>query len=391
MIKNPEILKADFTLRYTYDIYFTKHLFSKDNPLIRNYFENWKKKEHTPKILFLIDQGVIDHHPHLVDHILNYFQSVPGVSLVEDIYVLPGGEIVKNNPAHLDTMLKAIDQHGIDRHSIVAAIGGGALLDAAGYAAAISHRGVQHIRIPTTVLSQNDSGIGVKNGVNFFNKKNYLGSFSPPQSVWIDSHFLTTLEERDLRSGISEAIKVALIRDQDFFKWLEDNSDALARFEEKAMEYQIIECARLHLNHITGSGDPFERGSARPLDFGHWAAHKLEDLTDYSIRHGEAVAIGIALDSTYSHLTGLISEEELNRILTLFQNLGFDIYHEALMKDQGAPLFEGLREFREHLGGQLTITLLEGIGRGVEVHEIDQIKMMEALKRLSHHTICHED
>src|SRR5690625_3571057 len=150
MIKNPETLNADFTLRYTYDIYFTNHLFSKDNPLIKDYFEKSKKKNHTPKILFLIDQGVIDHHPHLKDHILNYFQTVSGVSLVKEIYILPGGEIVKNDPEHLDTMLKAIDQHGIDRHSFVAAIGGGALLDAAGYAAAISHRGVQHIRIPTT-------------------------------------------------------------------------------------------------------------------------------------------------------------------------------------------------------------------------------------------------
>lgn len=391
MNKISGVLSADFTLRYQYDIHFTKHLFSEENPLVRQFFESADTKGHTPKILFMIDQGVLDHHPDLKQQISDYFQTIPGVQLIEDMFSFPGGEIIKNEPQHLDKMLQVIDQYGIDRHSIVAAIGGGALLDAAGYAAAISHRGVRHIRIPTTVLSQNDSGIGVKNGVNYFNKKNYLGSFAPPLSVWIDQHFLTTLEERDLRSGISEAIKVALIRDKTFFEWLEKNSTRLARFEEEVMQYQIKECARLHLNHITGSGDPFERGSARPLDFGHWAAHKLEDLTDYSIRHGEAVAIGIALDTTYSRLMGTITEKELNRTLQLFRTLGFDIFHEALMEDDCAPLFQGLNEFREHLGGRLTITLLEGIGKGVEVHEIDHDKMKEALHRLSHHTHYHEN
>lgn len=391
MNKISGVLSADFTLRYQYDIHFTKHLFSQENPLIRQFFESADAKGHTPKILFMIDQGVLDHHPDLKQQISAYFQTVPGVQLIEDMFSFPGGEIVKNEPQHLDKMLQVIDQYGIDRHSIVAAIGGGALLDAAGYAAAISHRGVRHIRIPTTVLSQNDSGIGVKNGVNYFNKKNYLGSFAPPLSVWIDQHFLTTLEERDLRSGISEAVKVALIRDKEFFEWLEKNSPRLAQFEEEAMQYQIKECARLHLNHITGSGDPFERGSARPLDFGHWAAHKLEDLTGYTIRHGEAVAIGIALDTTYSRLMGTITEKELNRTLQLFRTLGFDIFHEALMEDDCAPLFQGLNEFREHLGGRLTITLLEGIGKGVEVHQIDHDKMKEALHRLSHHAHYHEN
>src|SRR5699024_2095537 len=163
MNKNPQVLHADFTLSYHYDIYFTKYLISKDNPLIRTFFEKSDTKGHIPKILFMIDQGVIDHHANLKKELSDYFKSVPSVQLIEDIFVVPGGEIVKNETQHLDKMLEIIDQYGIDRHSIVAAIGGGALLDAAGYAAAISHRGVQHIRIPTTVLSQNDSGIGVKN------------------------------------------------------------------------------------------------------------------------------------------------------------------------------------------------------------------------------------
>ena len=390
MSKNQMTLKADFTLRYSYEVHFTDRLFSPKNPLIRQFFES-RQKELKPKILFMIDKGVTDHHPELVDRIKAYFRTVEHADLISEILIYPGGEIVKNEPKHLENMLQVIDRHGIDRHSYVAAIGGGAVLDAVGYAAAISHRGVRHIRIPTTVLSQNDSGIGVKNGVNYFSKKNYLGSFSPPQAVWNDRHFLSTLSERDLRAGISESVKVALIRDSAFFEWLEENSRAMARFDEEIMTEQIRRGAELHLNHITGSGDPFERGSARPLDFGHWAAHKLEDLTGYTIRHGEAVAIGIALDSTYSHLKGYIPTQDLDRILTLFHNLGLDTYHEALATDQFEALFSGLNEFREHLGGKLTITLLRAIGQGFEVHEIDTDLMRQALIRLSKQTELHEN
>jgi len=289
---------------------------------------------------------------------------------VEDVLILAGGEQVKNDTSALDQTLEAIDAYGIDRHSFVAAIGGGAFLDMVGYASAIAHRGVKHIRIPTTVLSQNDSGVGVKNGINYFGKKNFLGTFAPPVAVFNDVNFLRTLSDRDWRSGISEAVKVALIKDLAFFEWLEQQASALAQRDETAMQEQIFRCAELHVQHIS-SGDPFESGSARPLDFGHWAAHKLEYLTDFEIRHGEAVAIGIALDCVYAQLKGMISEADTQRILTVLKTLGFSIYHPALAENDKENLWKGLNEFREHLGGQLTITLLEGLGKGKEIHEID--------------------
>ena len=130
-----------------------------------------------------------------------------------------------------------------------------------GYAATVAHRGIKHIRIPTTVLSQNDSGIGVKNGINYKGKKNFLGTFAPPAAVFNDNQFLLTLSDRDYRSGISEAIKVALIKDHDFFLWLENNADALVKRDVEAMDYLIKRCAQLHLEHI-GGADPFETGSA---------------------------------------------------------------------------------------------------------------------------------
>jgi 3-dehydroquinate synthase len=137
------------------------------------------------------------------------------------------------------------------------------------------------------------------------------------------------------------------------------------------MKYLIKRCAELHLEHIR-SKDPFESGSSRPLDFGHWSAHKLEQLTDFAIRHGDAVAIGIALDSVYSHLTGRLSSTELEMIISVIKRLGFAITHPLLeVSSVESPLLRGLEEFREHLGGKLTITLLNGIGKGEEVHSMD--------------------
>src|SRR5690606_29036842 len=136
-------------------------------------------------------------------------------------------------------------EYHIDRHSYVIAIGGGAVLDAVGLAAATAHRGIRHIRIPTTVLSQNDSGVGVKNGVNLFDSKNFFGTFVPPFAVLNDYDFIESLPEREKRSGIAEAVKVALIRDRVFFEWLEASVGERARFDAQAMAYMIQRCAEL--------------------------------------------------------------------------------------------------------------------------------------------------
>jgi 3-dehydroquinate synthase len=254
------------------------------------------------------------------------------------------------------------------------AIGGGAMLDAVGFASAIFHRGVRHVRLPTTVLAQDDSGVGVKNAINAFGIKNLLGTFAPPFAVINDSAFLDALPARDKRAGIAEAVKVALIRDAEFFSWIEREVDALAQFAPNVVDAMISRCARLHMRQIMHGGDPFERGSARPLDFGHWAAHKLESLTRHELRHGEAVAIGIALDTRYSALAGHLSPGEDARVADVLSRLGFVLWNDALdFRDnrRRRRILGGLEEFQEHLGGELTITLLEAIGTGVEVHKID--------------------
>jgi 3-dehydroquinate synthase len=366
-----DFLQQSFQVKFEYKVFFTEHLFNPDNSLFIDFFRKERKADIPPKILFVIDDNVSKGHPKLWRDIVTYCNQYNEINLINEAIMLPGGEGVKNDERWFYLLQEAVNTHKIDRHSYLVAIGGGAVLDLAGYAAAVAHRGVRHIRIPTTVLSQNDSGVGVKNGINFFRKKNFLGTFAPPVAVINDLHFLTSLDDGEWRSGMSEAIKVALIKDPTFFYWLTEHADRLAKRDMPAMKYLIKRCAELHLEHIR-SKDPFESGSSRPLDFGHWSAHKLEQLTDFAIRHGDAVAIGIALDSVYSHLTGRLSSTELEMIISVIKRLGFAITHPLLeVSSVESPLLRGLEEFREHLGGKLTITLLNGIGKGEEVHSMD--------------------
>jgi 3-dehydroquinate synthase len=241
------------------------------------------------------------------------------------------------------------------------------------------------VRFPTTTLSQGDGGVGVKNGVNYFGKKNWIGSFAVPYAVVNDFAFLESLPARERRNGIIEAIKVALIRDGAFFEQIEAMAADLAELKQEALEKVVQRSAELHVEHIATSGDPFELGSVRPLDFGHWAAHKLEQLSEYRLRHGEAVAIGIALDVTYARLRGLLAPVAAARVLSLLERLGFELFaSELLHTDEHGQLLvvAGLEEFREHLGGELTITLLSDIGQGVEVHEMDSRAVIRAIEIL---------
>jgi 3-dehydroquinate synthase len=364
-------LTQSFSIKFEFPIYFTSAIFKAENTLLNDFLQQSSSTGITRKILFVVDEDVANAIPNLITDIKAYFVVHNTVKLIPDVIVVPGGEVVKSSETYFNQVLETVNHYGIDRHSYIAAVGGGAVLDMVGYAAAVAHRGIKHIRIPTTVLSQNDSGIGVKNGINYFSKKNFLGTFVPPVAVFNDEKFLETLPMRDWRSGISEAVKVALLKDATFFNWIADNAHALIERGMESMNYLIWRCAQLHMQHI-GGNDPFERGSSRPLDFGHWSAHKLEYLTDFKVKHGEAVALGIALDTVYSNLSGRLSNEDTELIIKTLLYLGFEITHPLLQVNGGeSPIINGLEEFREHLGGQLTIMLLKGIGEGEEVHEID--------------------
>jgi 3-dehydroquinate synthase len=379
------MLSHSIQVGYELRVHFTHHVFDPANLILANVLDVGQRGIGR-KALIVLDEALAQAQPELVRQMEAYFAAhADRLKLVCPPVIIEGGERTKNSYFHVSEIHSHIDRYHIDRHSYVIGIGGGALLDMVGLAAATAHRGVRHVRLPTTTLSQADSGIGVKNGINAFGKKNFIGTFAPPFAVINDFELLASLSPRDKRAGYVEAVKVALIRDRECFEWLEQNAELLAGFDPGAMQTLIHRCAQLHLNHISTSGDPFEFGSARPLDFGHWSAHKLEQLSEYKIRHGEAVAIGIALDTIYSCKLGHIDGAAADRILKLLEALGFDLFANELLHvdaQESLLVLAGLEEFREHLGGELTLTLLNGIGRGFEVHEMNLPKVIEAIYEL---------
>ncbi len=375
------VLVGAFEVSYKYKSWYERGLFSNPNhALWYKVFEEVPDVEDR-KILVLVERFSIPVFEQISKACKDIFGIQGRPKLVAAPLLLPGGEATKQDFDGVNLVESTIHKMGIDRHSFVLAIGGGAFLDYCGFAAAIAHRGVKFIRVPTTVLSMNDSGVGVKNAVNHFGKKNFTGSFMPPFAVLNDFDLLASLDRRNLLAGQAEAVKVGLIRDRFFFRWLEQNADGILANDQVILEKSIIDSAKLHLKHISEGGDPFEFGSARPLDFGHWLAHKLEALYNFEILHGEAVAIGIMVDSAYSFLNGWLPEKELLRIISLLKKLEFSTIKLQELKDKALlpELFAGLEEFREHLGGKLTLTMLNGIGEGFEVHRVDHSKMEQAI------------
>lgn len=373
--------RYDFQIPVTFKhrIVFTREAFSAGNPELGEVLAEGGGR----RAMVFIEETVAAVWPDLVNEIQTYFAGIDidfrGTS------VFPGGEAAKADDHLVKQVWAAIDAAHLDRHSYALVIGGGAFLDAVGYAAATAHRGVRLVRFPTTTLSQDDSGVGVKCAINAFGKKNWVGSFAVPYAVINDFSFLHSQNEETRRGGLIEAVKVALVRDREFFSWIVENLEALAALEPDALEACVEKSALLHARHIATGGDPFETGSSRPLDFGHWAAHKLEAMTSYQLFHAPAVGVGLALDTLYSARAGLLKFSIADQVLRVLDGLGISIYHPALdwVDDTGRRrVLDGLDEFREHLGGELTVLLLKDLGEGVDVHQFDEVMLGECINEL---------
>lgn len=372
-------LDIQFTVPMVHRLRFTQDCFGADFGAVIQLLQH---APGTPaRVQVWLDSGLQEFDAALPNRIEKKLAASPEHTLqAGQIEVLCGGEEIKNDPRYVDQVLRAINHANLDRRSYVFAIGGGAFLDMIGYAAAIAHRGIRLVRFPTSTLAQADSGVGVKNAVNWFGKKNWKGTFACPWAVINDAQLLQGLPDRDFRCGFSEAVKVALLKSPGLFHYLFEQADAIAQRDSVSSSQAIRQSVLLHLQHITQGGDPFEVLEARPLDFGHWSAHKLEALTEYGLRHGEAVGIGVALDTLYSHLRLGLDRTTADRTLDILQRLQLPIYDAALSEE---AVFDGLEEFRQHLGGELTITLLSQLGQPRNVHEIDRGAMREAIAALS--------
>lgn len=385
MAELTDTLSRSITLHYEHRLLFTRDVFAPENATLAKVLTPREPGEPV-RVLVVWDAGLAEAFPGVEEKIRRWFAArSEALTLAGAPLAIAGGEQVKNDFRQLEAVWTAIEAARLCRHSYVVAVGGGAVLDLVGFAAATAHRGIPLVRLPTTSLSHGDGGVGVKSGVNFFGKKNWLGAFGVPHAVINDLEWLRGLPERERRAGLIEAVKVALIRDAAFFEFIVARAEALARFEPAAFEAVVGESARQHFEHIATSGDPFERGSARPLDFGHWSAHKLEPLSGFQLSHGEAVAIGIALDLVYAMRTGILPRETGERILALLQRLGFALYAPEVGErgpDGKRRVLEGLEEFREHLGGRLSIPMIRAPGERLELHAMDAAVVDAAIDEL---------
>ena len=372
-----QTLDIPFVVPQTFRFRMTRDVLGDDAHVLLDLIE--PSGSERPRVMVFADAS-LEHADHnFLPRLNRLFESVADrVHLTEPPRLLGGGEPCKNDPALVHGLLEHFHAQSLDRRSYVIVIGGGAILDTVGYAASIAHRGIRLIRLPTTTLAQADSGVGVKNAVNWFGKKNWKGTFAVPWGVINDHRLLETLPEREFLSGFSEVVKVALLKSPEVFAGVERDAEAIRLRQDPATTWAIHQSVLLHLRHITGGGDPFEMLEARPLDFGHWSAHRLEPLTNYRLRHGEAVAIGVAIDTLYSRNVLGLPAKDADRVIACLQNLHLPVGHKLL--NDPAALLEGLEEFRQHLGGRLTLTLLEQIRRPVNKHEVDLPAMHDAIQ-----------
>jgi 3-dehydroquinate synthase len=377
--RKPITIDAPFSVPFVHRLRFTHDVFGDDQQVLADALQ--PSEAQPARVQFWVDANVAAAHPDLQERINRFCDALQDhIICVGRMETVPGGEDIKNDIHVFEGMLKLFNAADLDRRCYVVIIGGGAVLDAVGFAASIAHRGVRVVRLPTSTLGQGDSGVGVKNGVNLFGKKNWLGSFAVPWAVINDQTLMSTLSDRDFVCGFSESVKVSLLKDPTMFDELCQVARRIRCRDMSAALPMIRRSAQLHLDHITRGGDPFEMLEARPLDFGHWSAHKLEAMSEFRLRHGEAVAIGVAIDTVYSSLTLGLHRTDAERVLRCLIDLGLNTDDPSL--SDTATLFDGLEEFRQHLGGRLTLTMLRGIGEPVYVHEVDRGWMPKAIDQV---------
>ncbi len=376
MPENPIQSEADvtFSVPFVHRLRVTRDVCGQDYVTLRDLLDGGETG--AARVLLVAEKALEANAKRLAEKL----EADENVELAAPAQWIQGGETSKNTLDQIKELLQTVNRVNLDRRSYVVVIGGGAVLDAVGFAAAIAHRGIRLIRIPTTTLAQADSGVGVKNAINYFEKKNWVGTFAVPWAVLNDTTLLTSLPDRDFSSGFSEAVKVSLLKDPAEFSWLCENAGAIRRRDENCSRRAINRSCRLHLDHITSGGDPFEMLEARPLDFGHWSAHRLEPRTQFKLRHGEAVAIGVAIDCIYSSRVFGFPEKAMHQACRCLRELGIELWHPAIEPIE--DLLLGLEEFRQHLGGRLTITMLEDVGAPINVHEIDERQMRLSINTL---------
>lgn len=305
------------------------------------------------------------------DTIANYFLSTMQNTLRAyqcNVVILPDGEIYKN----LLTVNKIFDALIANKHhrnTTLIALGGGVIGDMTGFAAACYQRGVNFIQVPTTLLSQVDSSIGGKTGVNHAQAKNMIGAFHQPQCVMSDINTLQTLAEREFNAGLAEVIKAALIADVNFFNWLEENVIKIQQRDPASLIYMIAQACKIKRDIVMQ--DEFEISGQRALlNLGHTFGHALEKCLNYTgCLHGEAVAIGMVLAARLSAHLGWIKSEDVMRIINLLQAVNLPTVLPRHVKTD--EMLEVMKLDKKIIDNKLRFVLLRSLGNAIIADDIN--------------------
>jgi 3-dehydroquinate synthase len=283
-------------------------------------------------------------------------------------------------------VVRELDDFGVNRRSDpLIAIGGGVLLDVAGFAASLYRRGLPYIRVPTTLMGVIDAGIGIKTGVNFDAHKNRVGTYFAPQRAYLDTHFLKTLDSRHVANGIAEIIKIAIIKDSRLFELLEENADRVIadRFAGRSAYREILVRATVGMLDEL-AGNLWESVLERVVDYGHTFSPRLEMSALPELLHGEAVAIDMALSLVIAARRNLIDADELARALALMEAFGLPTYHELCDEEL---LMEALAETTSHRDGLQRLPLSRGLGGAVFINDLTRAEVQQSAAYLARRTV----
>ncbi|MCL1126417.1 3-dehydroquinate synthase family protein [Shewanella surugensis] len=367
-------------------IIFTQDLWAmKDthkSPLLM-LLNNQKKQQETLTICCIIDENVSKQQSNLRLRIQHFFNACQHVNLISPPIIISEKEQEKQSTI-IKKLYPLFSQNALNKHSQIIAIGGGSLFDAVSFTVNTCYQGLPFIRVPSTVLSASDTSIKDQSNINIFSNGSPLSNVSRPLAVFNDFSLLNRSTTQDKHAGLVLIIKIAILKDAQFFNWLEVNANALFHCCPKENQYAIQRCAQLALQHTTSTAHFHEQEIISPLEYGHWSAYKLKKLSQDPLNDAQALAIGICLDAYYSTRIGLLHQDYSIRIVKLFNRVGFSLWHNALFDNTRGELtlLKGLDEFRLKFGPTLHIPLLTSIGYSKTIHNIDHDVMKEAVEDL---------
>ena len=357
---------------HSYDIHIGKGLLEQTADLLPSSLKDTLKERN---VYILYDENVYP-YAQVID------EALAGKTAETKMMAIKGGEKTKSYDG-FETVMQWLLERGVNRQSILIALGGGVIGDLGGFVAASVMRGIPYVQIPTTLLSQIDSSVGGKTGINTPQGKNLVGAFYQPKTVICDVGTLGTLPERELKAGYAEMSKYGMINDAPFFEWLSDNGENVLKLDSDALSHAIQVSCQAKADIV--AQDEKEGGIRALLNLGHTFGHALEAACQYDGRllHGEAVAIGIVMAFDLSHQMDLCDVDTLNRVIAEYDKLGIKTKAAAIdppIKQSASELIELMAKDKKAKSGKIGFILARGIGQSFQTYDIDAEKLLSVVQ-----------